>query len=67
MYNDIDLVAGEGSQMNKWVTSAFRTLFTKEEILAGYVCEENSKSGQQQNMETNEKCCRQSMHRSQKS
>ena len=30
--------------MNKWVSSALRTLFTKEEILAGYVCEENSKS-----------------------
>ena len=26
------------------MTSAVRTLFTKEEIIAGYVCEENSKS-----------------------
>jgi len=43
MYNDIDLGAGEGSQMNKWVTSALRTIFTKEEILADYVCGENSK------------------------
>ena len=30
--------------MNKWVTSALRSLFTKEKILAGYVSEENSKS-----------------------
>jgi len=30
--------------MNKWVCSAMRHLFTKEELIDGYVCEEDSKS-----------------------